>query len=78
VRARVKTFTDCIDYWAVDWDYNGNIFHNQWYAFRTRQNPKLAIKATHTYELPGTYRVLVKVVDILGNDTTKMVELQVP
>jgi DNA modification methylase len=78
VRARVKTFTDCIDYWAVDWDYNGNIFHNQWYAFRTRQNPKLATKATHTYELPGTYRVLVKVVDILGNDTTKMVEVQIP
>ena len=26
----------------------------------------------------GTYRVLVKVVDISGNDTTKMAEVQVP
>ena len=78
VRAKIRKFTDAIDYWTVDWDYNGNIFHNQWYAFRTRQDPKLAIKATHTYELPGTYRVLVKVVDILGNDTTKMIEVQIP
>ena len=78
VRTRVKSFADCIDNWAVDWGYNGNIFHNQWYAFRTRQDPKLPIKATHTYEQPGTYRVLVKVVDILGNDTTKMIEVQIP
>jgi len=39
------------------------------------RTPKLETKATHTYEQPGTYKVLVKVVDIFGNDTTKMVEV---
>ena len=75
VRAKIKKFTDYIDYWAVDWDFRGDTFHNQWQSFRTRKNPKLETKATHTYEQPGTYKVLVKVVDIFGNDTTKMVEV---
>jgi hypothetical protein len=35
-------------------------------------------RATHTYDQPGTYKVLVKVVDIFGNDTTKMVEVEIP
>jgi adenine-specific DNA-methyltransferase len=33
---------------------------------------------SYTYDQPGTYKVLVKVVDILGNDTTKMVEVVIP
>jgi adenine-specific DNA-methyltransferase len=37
----------------------------------------LQTKATQTYDQPGTYKVLVKVVDIFGNDTTKMVEVEV-
>jgi hypothetical protein len=52
-------------------------FHNGWQSFRTRKDPKLATEATHTYEKTGTYKVLVKVVDIFGNDTTKMVEVEV-
>ena len=76
VQARIKKFTDYIDYWAVDWDYRGDTFHNGWQSFRTRKDPKLATKATHTYDQPGTYKVLVKVVDIFGNDTTKMVEVE--
>jgi len=73
VQARIKKFTDYIDYWAVDWDYKDDTFHNGWQSFRTRKDPKLATKATHTYDRPGTYKVLVKVVDIFGNDTTKLV-----
>jgi hypothetical protein len=25
----------------------------------------------HTYDKPGTYRVLIKVIDIFGNDTSQ-------
>ncbi|MBC7233981.1 MAG: DUF559 domain-containing protein [Chloroflexi bacterium] len=78
VREKIKKFTDYIDYWAVDWDYKDDTFHNGWQSFRTRKNPKLETEATHTYEQPGTYKVLVKVVDIFGNDTTKMVEITIP
>lgn len=78
VREKIRRFTDYIDYWAVDWDYKDDTFHNGWQSFRTRKDPKLETQATHTYEQPGTYKVLVKVVDIFGNDTTKMVEVVIP
>jgi hypothetical protein len=48
-------------------------FMNQWQAYRTRKVRKLDLEsAKHTYEQPGTYRVLVKVVDIFGNDTSRL------
>lgn len=77
IRDKIKKFTDYVDYWAVDWDYRNDTFHNGWQSFRTRKDPKLETKATHTYEQPGTYKVLVKVVDIFGNDTTKLLEVRV-
>jgi hypothetical protein len=33
--------------------------------------------APHTYEQPATYRVLVKVVDIFGNDTSRLLTWEV-
>ena len=77
VREKIRKFTDYIDYWAVDWDYKDDTFHNGWQSFRTRKDPKLSTKATHTYEKSGAYKVLVKVVDIFGNDTTKLLEIKV-
>jgi adenine-specific DNA-methyltransferase len=61
----------------VDWDNHGDAFHNQWQAFRTRQDGKLALTTTYTYPDAGEYRVVVKVIDILGNDTTKTVKIKV-
>jgi hypothetical protein len=57
----------------VDWDFKGDTFHNQWQAFLTRKDSKLALAAGHPYDEPGEYRVLVERIDILGNDTTKPV-----
>ena len=73
-------FTDYIDYWAVDWDYPADgrdIFHNRWQSFRPRRTPKLHTKATHTYQPPGAYKVLIKVLDIFANDTSKLLEVNV-
>ena len=77
VRAAVKHWSQWIDYWAVDWDNKGDTFHNQWQTFRTRKDNKLTLSANHKYEEAGTYRIVVKVIDILGNDTTKTLVVQV-
>lgn len=77
VREKVKKFTDYIDYWAVDFDYKNDTFHNMWQSFRTRRHPTLETKCSHTYEKTGKYQVLVKVVDIFGNDTNKLIEMKV-
>ena len=45
-------------------------------TYRTRKDRTLALTSdSHTYEKPGRYRVLVKVVDIFGNDTSQAFEV---
>ncbi|MFO0115510.1 MAG: site-specific DNA-methyltransferase, partial [Betaproteobacteria bacterium] len=110
-----KEWTDWVDYWAVDFDYEqrkeiikvprgmglegtlpgvdavqgeltdfedrwtgGYIFENEWQSFRTRQNRKLELTTPpHTYQMPGRYKVAVKVIDIFGNDTMTLVPVSV-
>jgi len=76
-RKAIRHWSQLIDYWAVDWDYKGDTFHNQWQAFRTRKDPKIELETKHSYPETGTYRIVVKVIDILGNDTTKSLEVSV-
>jgi len=77
VRKAVKHWSQWIDYWAVDWDHKGDTFHNEWQTYRTRKEPKLELETTHTYAEKGECSVVVKVIDILGNDTTKTVKIKV-
>jgi hypothetical protein len=43
-----------------------------WVAYRTRKERKLPLLSDpHTYERSGTHQVLVKVIDIFGNDTSQ-------
>jgi adenine specific DNA methylase Mod len=77
VRSAIKHWSQFIDYWAIDWDYKNDTFHNMWQSYRTKKSPTLQHKITNTYETPGKYTILVKVIDILGNDTTKAVEIEV-
>jgi hypothetical protein len=77
VRRAITHWSQLIDYWAIDWDYKGDTFHNQWQSYRTKKEPKLQLSATNTYPMRGTYMVVIKAIDILGNDTTKAVEVEV-
>ena len=74
-RKAIKHWSQLIDYWAVDWDYKNDTFHNQWQAYRTRKEPKIELDTKYTYPTAGKYTVVVKVIDILGNDTTKTLEI---
>lgn len=76
-RKAVKHWSQWVDYWAVDWDNKGDTFHNEWQTYRTRQDQTLKLETSHRYAEPGEYLVVVKVIDILGNDTTKGVKVKV-
>jgi len=76
-REAVKHWSQLIDYWAVDWDFRGDTFHNQWQTYRTRKELKIELETKYAYSEAGTYTVVVKVIDILGNDTTKTLEITV-
>jgi hypothetical protein len=76
VRERVESWSDLIDYWSVDYDFNDDVFHNQWQAYRTREEPVLATQsAWHGYSEPGRHAIVIKIIDIFGNDTTKLAEV---
>jgi len=78
VRSKVKKWSDYIDYWAVDWDFQSDTFMQGWVAYRTRKERKLPLTSdSHVYEKPGKYRVLVKVIDIFGNDTSQAFDVEV-
>ena len=78
VREKVRKWSDYIDYWAVDWNFQNDTFLNGWVAYRTRRERRLPLESDpHTYEKPGRYTIMVKVIDIFGNDTSKAVEVEV-
>ena len=59
--------------------WTGNyIFENEWQSYRTRKNRTLELtSAKNEYDKKGRYKIAVKVIDIFGNDTTKVVEVKV-
>lgn len=78
VRSKVKKWSDYIDYWAIDWDFQSDTFMQGWAAYRTRQERNLPLVSdAHTYGKPSKYRVLVKVIDIFGNDTSQAFDVEV-
>jgi DNA modification methylase len=94
-----KKWSDWIDYWSVDFDYESKkevlqvqkedgevetvwtgdyIFENEWQTFRTKQDRELELKTNyHEYAEKGSYKVAIKVVDIFGNNTMKVIEINI-
>ncbi len=93
-----KKWTDWIDYWAVDFDFENKkeivrikndkaeieerwtgdyIFENEWQSFRTKKDRTLELKSIAHECTKGRRKIAVKVVDIFGNDTMKVVEVMV-
>ncbi|GMU87561.1 MAG: hypothetical protein AMXMBFR48_28020 [Ignavibacteriales bacterium] len=77
VRGSITHWSQWIDYWSIDWNYKDDTFHNEWQSYRTKQNPKIDLTAFNHYEEKGKYTLLVKVIDILGNDTTKAITIEI-
>ena len=79
LQALIKdNFAVLIDYWAVDWDYDGYTFKSQWQDMRgNRRKTKVVItKATTNLSTGKAYTIAVRLVDIFGNDAAGTVELK--
>ena len=110
-----KKWTDWIDYWAVDFNFENKreivriprdkmkqvqipgmeqpeqvelpeyeevwtgdyIFENEWQSFRTKKDRSLELTSVFHECTPGRRKLAVKVVDIFGNDTMTIVEINV-
>ena len=59
--------------------WTGNyIFENEWQSFRTRKNKELEFTSSQfEYKTPGKYKIMAKVIDILGIDTSQIFEIEI-
>jgi DNA modification methylase len=72
VRIKDKKTGEDKETWTGDF-----IFENEWQSFRTRQDRALELKSVFKELPPGKRKVAVKVVDIFGNDTMKVVTVTI-
>ena len=74
--AKVKKWSDYIDYWAVDWNFHSDVFAPDWVTYRSRRERTLALTSEpHVYDKPGSYRMLIKLIDIFGNEASQEVKI---
>lgn len=60
------------DVWTGDY-----IFENEWQSFRTRQDRSLELQSAYWECSPGRRRIAIKVIDIFGNDTMKIIPVTI-
>lgn len=93
-----KKWTDWIDYWSVDYDYESKkeivriknddgeiegkwtgdyVFENEWQSFRTKKDRGIELKSAFKEVRNGRRKVAIKVVDIFGNDTMTIIEVNI-
>ncbi len=71
-------FAVLIDYWAVDWDYDGYTFKSQWQDMRGNGHKTKVVvtQATTNLATGKTCTIAVRLVDIFGNDAAGTVEVK--
>lgn len=72
-------FAILIDYWAIDWDYDGIVFKSQWQDFRGngRKAKIVATEKEYAYKKNGKHTIAIRVVDIFGNDATAIININI-
>ena len=63
---------DYEEVWTGDY-----VFENEWQSFRTKKDRSIELKSVFREYPPGQRKIAVKVVDIFGNDTMKIIEVSV-
>ena len=72
VRVKNQASGEVEETWTGDF-----IFENEWQSFRTKKDRSLELKTPLHECLPGRRKVAIKVVDIFGNDTMKIMDVYV-
>lgn len=71
IRQPIENSDDFEEKWTGNY-----IFENEWQSFRTKKDRSLELKTVaHEYAKAGTVKIAIKVVDIFGNDTMNVVEV---
>ena len=78
VKQKISSFSDWIDYWAIDFDCQNRMFKNTWVSYRIPKKRSMRIKSEpYLYENPGHYNILIKTIDIFGIETIKSYQVKI-
>jgi hypothetical protein len=75
----VSHWSQLLEGWCVDWDYQGGPLHAGSRAWRAPKGKRegLPLVLTHAYERGGRYQAAVRAFDILGGSATTSVAVEV-
>lgn len=79
LRKAIKdNFAALIDYWAIDWNYDGKTFRSTWQAIRGNgRRVGTVVTVAESPELPeGKRAIAVRLVDVFGNDASATMEVK--
>ncbi len=71
----MTNFLDWINYWGVAFYFNNEYYVNDWNAYRIKDGDgTLSLTCNYEYKVEdeGEFKILIKVVDVLGNDTNEI------
>lgn len=72
----IKTINEETEEMEEKWT-GSYIFENEWQSFRTKKDRTLELTSTPKEVSTGRRKIAIKVIDIFGNDTTKVIEINV-
>ncbi|MHA2176459.1 MAG: DNA methyltransferase [Candidatus Hodarchaeales archaeon] len=77
----IDSYVDLIDYWEIDWNFNGLTAIISWYSMRLIEK-KVVLSSvdsynTHNYSSSGSYSIFVNIVDIFGNSAQRVFKIQI-
>ncbi|MFH1520465.1 MAG: site-specific DNA-methyltransferase, partial [Candidatus Micrarchaeota archaeon] len=71
-----KNYAYLIDFWSVDWNYDGEVFRSRWQAIRDRKSKEPVVTSADFRLKKGKkYKVALRVVDVFGNDASAVKEI---
>jgi len=69
---------DWIDYWAIDFHSQGNLFRSMWISYRTPKKRELTLTSdSYWYKKPGNYQISIKVIDIFEFVTVQNYNIEI-
>ena len=72
LRNKISHFSDWVDYWAVDFNYQGDFMKCEWVSFRNPKKRELKLKSkSYNYKKPGKHTIKIKVINIFGHEADK-------
>ena len=72
IRVKNEESGEYEEHWTGDF-----VFENEWQSFRTKKDRSLELKSAYHECEKGRRKIAVKVVDIFGNDTMKIIEVTI-